>query len=72
MLRRLKTALLAPLRKADRYVLVHYAVVAMIEKAVATCEGRPEAGGILLGSVRGPHLEIRTFTRGPRQGMNEQ
>lgn len=62
MLRRLKTALLAPLRTADRYVLVHYPVVAMMQQAVATCEGRPESGGILLGSVRGPHLEITAFT----------
>ncbi|WP_410052160.1 Mov34/MPN/PAD-1 family protein [Bradyrhizobium sp. SZCCHNRI3042] len=34
-----------------------------MEQAVAACEGRPESGGILLGSVRGPHLEITAFTR---------
>jgi integrative and conjugative element protein (TIGR02256 family) len=62
MLRRLKTALLAPLRTADRYVLLHYSVVAMMQEAVATCQDRPESGGILLGSVRGPHLEITAFT----------
>lgn len=62
MLRRLKNALLAPLRPVDRYVLVHYPVVAMMREAVATCEGQPESGGILLGSVRGPHLEITGFT----------
>jgi integrative and conjugative element protein (TIGR02256 family) len=62
MLCRLKTALLAPPRTNDRYVLVHYPVVAMMQQAVATCEGRPELGGILLGSVRGPHLEITAFT----------
>jgi integrative and conjugative element protein (TIGR02256 family) len=62
MLRRLKTALLAPLRTANRYVLVHYPVVAMMQEAVAICQNQPESGGILLGSVRGPHLEITGFT----------
>jgi integrative and conjugative element protein (TIGR02256 family) len=66
MLRRLKTVLLAPLRTSDRYVLVHYPVVTMIQEAAATCEGRPESGGILLGSVRGPHLEITGFTQPAR------
>jgi integrative and conjugative element protein (TIGR02256 family) len=63
MLRRLKTVLLAPLRTADLYVLVHYPVVTMMQEAVSNCEERPESGGILLGSVRGPHLEITGFTR---------
>ncbi|WP_398471493.1 Mov34/MPN/PAD-1 family protein [Tardiphaga sp.] len=62
MLRRLKAALLARPHTADRYVLVHYPVVAMMQKAVATCEGKPESGGILLGSIRGPHLEITALT----------
>lgn len=60
MLRRLKHVLLAP--KLDRFVLVHYAVVHKMEEAVATCRGQPESGGILLGSIRGPHLEITGFT----------
>jgi integrative and conjugative element protein (TIGR02256 family) len=64
MLQRARDALLAVMRKrsADRYVLLHYAVVQMIERATANCANEPEAGGILLGTVRGPHLEITGFT----------
>lgn len=62
MLGRLRNVLPARRRAADRYVLVHYPVVAMMQRAVATCEGCAESGGILLGSVRGPHLEITAFT----------
>jgi integrative and conjugative element protein (TIGR02256 family) len=69
MLRRLKNVLLAPLRGVDRYVLVHYAVESMMLDAVATSSARPESGGILLGSVRGPHLEIVDYTK---PGRNDE
>lgn len=62
MLWRLKTALLASLRNANRYVLVHYPVVTMMQEAVATCPNQSDSGGILLGSVRGRHLEITGLT----------
>jgi len=34
----------------------------MIENASENAGGKPESGGILLGSIRGPHLEIVDFT----------
>src|SRR6266568_3324871 len=65
MSRGLKNALLVPLRKStpERYVLIHYRVATMIEAACMNCANQPESGGILLGSIRGPHLEISGFTR---------
>jgi integrative and conjugative element protein (TIGR02256 family) len=63
MLRRLKDVLRVGRLKDSRYVLVHYKVVQMIISAVHTCQNQPESGGILLGSLRGPHLEITDFTR---------
>lgn len=45
-----------------RYVLVSTPVVQMIERAAEGCAGLPENGGILLGSLRGPHLECTGFT----------
>ncbi len=44
-------------------VLVHHAVHAQLDAAVATCAGQPEAGGILLGSYRGRDLEIVGHTK---------
>jgi integrative and conjugative element protein (TIGR02256 family) len=64
MLQRVRDALLVVMRKrpAERYVLMHYAIFEMIERAAANCANEPETGGILLGCVRGPHLEITGFT----------
>jgi integrative and conjugative element protein (TIGR02256 family) len=64
MLQRVRDALLVVTSKrpVDRYVLLHYAILGMMERAAANCANEPEAGGILLGTVRGPHLEITGFT----------
>jgi integrative and conjugative element protein (TIGR02256 family) len=64
MLRRVRDALLVgiPKGRPERYVLLHYAIVEMVERAAANCANQPETGGILLGSARGPHLEITGFT----------
>jgi integrative and conjugative element protein (TIGR02256 family) len=35
----------------------------MIEEACRQCANAPESGGILLGAIRGPHLEIVDFTQ---------
>lgn len=47
----------------DRHVLIQPAVVAMIAEASRSCRGQQETGGILLGSIRGPHIECVEFTR---------
>lgn len=43
-------------------VLIHYPVVALCEAHASKCAGKNETGGILIGSLRGPHVEIATFT----------
>jgi integrative and conjugative element protein (TIGR02256 family) len=43
-------------------VLIHYPVVALCEAQAFACAGRNERGGILIGSLRGPHVEILDFT----------
>jgi integrative and conjugative element protein (TIGR02256 family) len=47
---------------ASRWVLVAYPVVALFEREMKKCLGRSESGGILIGSYRGPHIEITGFT----------
>jgi integrative and conjugative element protein (TIGR02256 family) len=37
-------------------------VVAVFENLIATCRDQPEQGGILIGAVRGPHLEVTEIT----------
>lgn len=54
---------------AERHVLIEFPVWNMIQQASQTCAGQPESGGILLGSLRGPHLEVTGFTR---PGANDQ
>jgi integrative and conjugative element protein (TIGR02256 family) len=43
-------------------LLVHHAVVAKFDAMVAQCANKLETGGILLGSFRGPHLEVLDYT----------
>lgn len=43
-------------------VLVRYPVVALCEQQASECAGKNERGGILIGSLRSPHIEILTFT----------
>ncbi len=47
---------------AERLVLIQTPVVAMIQHAAQTCGEQPEAGGILMGGLRGPHLECTSFS----------
>jgi len=65
MFRRARNALFAASHKGqlERHVLIHYSVVEMIERASISCANAPESGGILLGAIRGPHLEITDFTQ---------
>lgn len=43
-------------------VLIYHTVAEMCDEVAANCAGAPERGGILLGALRGPHLEIVGFT----------
>lgn len=43
-------------------VLIHYPIVAWFEQMSVSCNAQPEVGGILIGHIRGPHLEITLFT----------
>lgn len=45
------------------HVLVHYPVIALLDEIAEKCRDADEDGGILIGSYRGPHLEISSFTR---------
>jgi integrative and conjugative element protein (TIGR02256 family) len=45
------------------WVLVAYPVIAMFEREMKQCRARAEAGGILIGCYRGPHIEITDFTK---------
>jgi len=54
---------------AERHVLIDFTVLDMIQKVSQTCSGQPESGGILFGSLRGPHLHVTSFTR---PGPNDQ
>ncbi len=47
---------------AEHWVLIAYRVIAMFEREMKHCRGRAEAGGILVGCYRGPHIEITGFT----------
>jgi integrative and conjugative element protein (TIGR02256 family) len=64
MFRRVRNALSAAPSEGllERRVLIHYPVVEMIERACRQCAHAAESGGILLGAVRGPHLEVTDFT----------
>lgn len=43
-------------------LLVHHAVAERLDAATATCVGRPEEGGILLGAYREGGLEVTALT----------
>lgn len=45
-----------------RHVLIDTTVMEMVEGATENCSGQPETGGILLGSLRGPHIECTGFS----------
>lgn len=45
------------------YALLLHKVYRFFEKARRNCAGRVECGGILLGSYRGPHIEVVDFTQ---------
>lgn len=49
--------------KGVEYALLLHEVYRFFEKTRRTCAGRAECGGILLGSYRGPHIEVVDFTR---------
>jgi integrative and conjugative element protein (TIGR02256 family) len=42
---------------------VHYPAIALLDESAEKCRNADEDGGILIGSYRGPHLEITSFTR---------
>jgi integrative and conjugative element protein (TIGR02256 family) len=54
------------------WVLVANPVVGMFDRQVKKCHGRVEAGGILIGSYRGPHLDVVGFTEPGAQDISEQ
>ena len=54
---------------AGRHVLIGSDVAEMIDRAARMCADQPETGGILLGSLRGPHLECTGFSQA---GLNDQ
>jgi len=45
-----------------RWILVRYPIITMLAQQVSECSGHLESGGILIGSYRGPHLEISGYT----------
>lgn len=45
------------------YVLLELGVTKMLDRAAQICSGKDETGGILLGSIRGPHLHCLGYTR---------
>ena len=55
----------------NSWVLVAYPVITMFEQEQATCRGQAERGGILIGSYRGPHMEITDFTKPGRKDIRE-
>lgn len=52
-------------------VLVAASVVSHCDQTVATCTNVRETGGILLGNIRGPHLEITGFSRKGESDQSE-
>lgn len=48
---------------ANSWVLVAYSVVQTFEQEIVRCGDRCEHGGILIGSYRGPHIEVTELTR---------
>src|SRR5258708_31612900 len=48
--------------KAYRYVLMQHDVCHFFARETGSCGARPENGGILIGSYRGPHMEITGWT----------
>tara|TARA_R110000787_G_scaffold42334_4_gene104119 strand:+ start:590 stop:1048 length:459 start_codon:yes stop_codon:yes gene_type:complete len=47
--------------------LLRYKVCDFFDSVRATCTAKPERGGILIGSYRGPHIEITDYTEpGPK------
>lgn len=44
------------------YALVLHKVFGRLEEIKRSCADQPETGGILIGSYRGPHLEIREIS----------
>lgn len=49
--------------KGADYALLLHKVYFFFEKARCACAGGVECGGILLGSYRGPHIEVVDFTQ---------
>jgi len=52
----------AKLRRFSGYVLVPYPMVKRFERMAGRCEQGNEQGGILIGSHRGPHIELTDLT----------
>lgn len=48
--------------RTRHYVLIAHAICDFFSREVAGCRAVPERGGILIGSYRGPHLEIAALT----------
>jgi integrative and conjugative element protein (TIGR02256 family) len=55
----------------NSWVLIAYPVIAMFEQEQARCAAKVEAGGILIGSYRGPHVEITDFTRPAKSDIRQ-
>ncbi|MBZ9813833.1 Mov34/MPN/PAD-1 family protein [Mesorhizobium sp. CA7] len=45
-----------------RFILIHAEIIGLIESSVERGHPSREAGGILLGSYRGDHIEVSGFT----------
>jgi integrative and conjugative element protein (TIGR02256 family) len=55
----------------NSWVLVAYPVIAMFEQERAKSGGQTESGGILIGSYRGPHMEITGFTKPAKKDLRQ-
>lgn len=50
------------INKPNSYVLLRHDVCDFFERQTVRCCGTPEVGGILIGSYRGPHMEVIRWT----------
>lgn len=50
-------------------VLIRPSVCIQFDTSARACAGKPEAGGVLIGKYRGPHLELTQFTTPARHDI---
>lgn len=53
-------------------VLIHHEICEYFKEVQSTCAGEPELGGILMGSYRGPHIEVTGYTTPGRKDIRRK